>query len=152
MAVILPRLPEADVACIDTRPGDNGGEARDGEHPIERFSTGVGAGSNDETQQADKTGKADSDQGPTRLINVSEDLRRLATICESGDGARGAVDGRVANGQYSDENYGVHDAGYGGDLGVLDRNDEWGGISVRGGATVEELGVVVWNDTADNGE
>ena len=46
--IILPRRAEPDVAGIDRRPSDDGGEAGDGEHPVEGFGAGGCAAGADE--------------------------------------------------------------------------------------------------------
>lgn len=102
-----PGAAEADVAEANGRPREDGGEAGDGEQPVEhaRLLPEVGQ----EGKEAEEGGDEDGDEGPAASVDVAEDSGGLLEVGEGSEGSRGAKDGRVADRQDSDEDDGVHD-------------------------------------------
>lgn len=102
-----PGAAEADVAEANGRPCEDGGEAGDGEQPVEhaRLLPEVGQ----EGKEAEEGGDEDGDEGPAASVDVAEDSGGLLEVGEGSEGSRGAKDGRVADGQDGDEDDGVHD-------------------------------------------
>ena len=97
MAVILPGLAEADVACADTGPSDDRGETRDGQHPVEGLCSYVGARCDYKADEPKCGDHKDGYQWASRLINVAEDFGCLSAVGEGGHCAAGAVYGGVSN-------------------------------------------------------
>ena len=127
VAVVFPGLAEADVAGADAGPGDDGGEAGDGEHPVERLGPRGWASGDDEAEQSGGRSENDGEKRLAGDVDISEDFGGLAAI---GEGSGGAVDGTVAHRKHSDENHGIHDGRDGSDLGVFHGDDEGGGVGV----------------------
>ena len=87
VALQLPGAPEPDVAQADGGPVEDGGEARDGEHPVEGLRARVAARRDDVADEAKGGGEEDGDEGPARAVNVAEDFGRLAAVGKRGDRA-----------------------------------------------------------------
>ena len=151
VALQLPGAPELDVAQADGGPVEDGGEARDGEHPVEGLRARVTARRDDVADEAKGGGEEDGDEGPARAVNVAEDFGRLAAVGERGERAGWAVDGGVADAEDGDHDDYVHDWGDYGDAGVLDGDDERGGVGVGAATAVEEIGVVIGDQAANDG-
>jgi len=87
VALQLPGAPEPDVAQADGGPVEDGGEARDGEHPVEGLRARVTARRDDVTDEAEGGGEEDGDEGPAGAVDVAEDFRRLAAVGKRGERA-----------------------------------------------------------------
>lgn len=150
MTLLLPPVAEANVRETDGTPGEDRRQPGNGQHPPERFS--LLRGCREVPEETKECRDSDTDHGATTTINVREDTGSLTLLGESGEGTRGAVDGRVTDGQDSNHDNNVHDAGENLDTGILNGNDErrCRGISTRRAAEKARLGV--GNQQSDEGE
>ncbi len=140
MPLKAPCAAEADVCEADGAPGEDAGETGEGLHPDKGGGRFFADG--DEGEEAEGGGEADGDEGPALAVDVGEHLGGLALFGEGAEGARGAVDGGVADGEDGDHDDDVHDGVEAFDAGVCDGDDEWGGFGVGGrGADQARVGV-----------
>ena len=128
VALLRPAATEADVREADAAPGEDGREAREREHPVERVS--LPFRSCKEGQETEHGGEANGDHRAAFAVDVGEDSGRLVLFCQRGESATAAVDGGVADGEDGDHDYGVEDGGEAFDAGVDDGDDEGGGCRV----------------------
>ena len=96
VALHAPALAEADMCQADGTPGEDGRQTGKCKHPVERFTGLVGSGQ--VSEKSDDGGEADGDEGTAFAVNVGEDFGSLILFRERRESARGAVDGRVADG------------------------------------------------------
>ncbi len=145
----FPGFAEADVREADGAPSQNRGKTGDGLHPGK--CTVFGTGSREECEEAKGGGDDDGEEGAALAVDVGEEAGGLALVGEGGEGARGAVDGGVADGEDGDHDDDVHDGVEACDSGVVDGDDKGGGFGVRR-ELADEAGVGVGNQKADEGE
>lgn len=105
-------------------PGEDTGQAADGQHPVESVDLSLLACRDNVADQSHRRGRDDRYQGSARTVDVAENLGGLSHVRQGSQSAAGAVDGRVAHGQHGDEDDGVHDGGDGLDAGVSDGDNE----------------------------
>ena len=148
-ALHFPGLAEADVGQADGAPGEDGGEAAEGEHPGEGVV--LFGGSGEVGEEAEAGGEEDGHERTAALVDVGEDPRRLVLLGEGGKGAGGAVDGGVADREDGDHDDDVHDRVQALDAGVEDGDDEGGGVGI-GRVSADEASVRVGHEEADENE
>ena len=145
----LPRAAVADVRQADGAPGEEGGEAGEGEQPVEgRVALGR---EGDVGQQAEDQGDHERDPRTAVLVDLGEDLGRHAVQRERLDRARRAVGARVRDGDDGDGDDGVDDGGEDFNAGQDAGAHEWRVLGV-GAAGSRELFVVGGDDEAEEEE
>lgn len=85
MALYAPALAEADVREADGAPGEDGGEAGDGQHPVE--CVGLFAGGGEEGEEAQDGGDDDGEEGATFAVDVGEESWGLTLFGQGGEGS-----------------------------------------------------------------
>ena len=85
MALQAPGATEADVGEADGAPGENGGEAGEGEHPVEGVFLLVAGG--EVGEETDGGGEDDGEDGTAFAIDVAEEGGGLSLFCKCGEGA-----------------------------------------------------------------
>lgn len=80
-----PRAAEADVAEADGGPCEDGGEAGNGEEPVQHGALLFEIG--EEGEEADECGDEDGYEGSATFVDVAEDLGRLSEVGEGGEGS-----------------------------------------------------------------
>ena len=83
--MVAPGLAEADVREADGAPGEDAGEAGEGEEPVEGGLLGGGGG--EEGEEAHGGGEHDAEEGAALAVDVGEEARGLALFGEGGEGA-----------------------------------------------------------------
>lgn len=134
----------------DRAPGKDGRQPGDGQHPVESFA--LFRGGREVAEKTDECGEGDTDHGTTATIDVGEDAGSLALLGEGGEGTRGAVDGRVTDGEDGDHDNDVHDGWEDGNAGIVNGDDEGRGGSISAGGATKKTGLVVWDEETDEGE
>lgn len=104
-----PGAAEADVAETDAAPGEEAGEAADGNEPVKDFALVLEV--DEISEQAYGEGEEDGCEGAALAVDVGEDLGRVRLLCQRSESARCAKDGGVADADDGNEDDGVHDAG-----------------------------------------
>lgn len=150
VAMVRPRLAEADVAEADAAPGEERGEAGQRQQPVEDGGAiGVEVDVGEQTKDEDD---GDAGEGPPRAVDVGEDLGGVALLGEGGEGAAAAVDARDADGDDGDEDDDVHEGVEAAEPGVLADEDEGACVDVAVGVGAEEVLVVRGDEQADEEE
>ncbi len=121
-------------------PSQNGGKTGDSLHPGEGAVFGVG--SCEESEETESGGDDNGKKGAALPVDVGEEAGGLALICKGGQSSRGAVNGRVANGEDSDHDDDIHDRVKSCNSSIVYGNDEGGGLGVRSGLAYK-VGVVI---------
>ena len=85
VALEAPGATKSNVCEADGAPGENGGEAGDGEHPVESVFLLLTSG--EIGKEADSSGEDDGEDWSAFTIDVAEEGRGLSLFCESGEGA-----------------------------------------------------------------
>lgn len=143
----LPSSAHADVSQADGGPDQDEGKTSEGEEPSEDV-TALGREAN--VSQETK-GKLDDD-APERaalLVDVGEELGGHVALGHGLHAAGRAVGARVGDAKNGDGDDGVEDGGQDLDLGVLDGEDEGGGLGVGTAGTHQAL-IVGADDQAKN--
>lgn len=122
MALELPCAAEADVRRADAAPREDGREAREREHPVERLLLFVSGG--EEGKEAQHRGNDDCVQRPAFAVDVCKESWSLPLLRQCRQRTRTAIDGRVANTENRDHDNDVHHRGEGLDAGIFDRDHE----------------------------
>lgn len=142
-----PGAAEADVAQADAAPGEEAGEAADGDEPVKDFALLLEV--DEVREQAHGEGEEHGDERAALAVDVGEQLGGVGLLGEGGERARGAEDGGVADGDDGEEDDGVHDAGEDGVAHGLDGDDKRARGGVDGGLGAEEARVVVRDEERD---
>ena len=82
VALGLPALPEADVREADGSPREDGGEAREGQHPGKGHLLLRRGG--DECNETEGGGEKDRDHGAAFAVDEGEEAGRLVLLCQRG--------------------------------------------------------------------
>lgn len=148
-AVVLPGLTETDVCETDAAPDEEVGDTGQSQQPGE---DGLALrGLVYEGQEGERDLQGDTPDRTALLVDVCEELGGHLVLCQSLDGTAGSVGGRVGDTEHGEGDDGVHDGGQAADTGLLDRDDEGGGLGVGAGRTEQELGVAGDDEADDEG-
>lgn len=150
VALDVPGATEANVSKADGAPGEDRGETRQCQHPVEGLVLLAGGG--EEGEETEDRSEGNTGHGTAAAVNVGEDVGSLALLGERGEGTRGTVDGRVADGQDSNHNDHVEDVGEDLDAGILNGDDEGRGGDIDHGGGRGEAGLGVGDQETDDGE
>jgi hypothetical protein len=147
MALNLPCLSESNVAETDTGPGEEGGETREGEEPVEYGSTfsgqvDVGDGTKDQDGE-------NGEQGSTRLVDVGEAPGSESSLGHGGQSSGTSVDAGKTDGQDGDTDGGVDEVVETLDACSLEDEDERRGGGVVAAASQESIVGVGDQETDD---
>lgn len=143
----LPGLTETNVCNTDREPGEQCGETRQSDEPVEDLGADVG---NVDVRKRSKG--ADEDEGPERttgLVNVHEALGGVASLGKRSQGTRSGVDTRQTDGKNGDTDRDVQEVVDAVDPGLVHHDDERRELGTLG-LTVDELGLVVRDGEADD--
>lgn len=146
VALPLPSGAEANMRETDAAPGEDRGEARKRQHPVESGS--LLAGSSEEGEKTNDRGESYGHDWATFAIDVPKNLGRLILIRERGESTCAAIDGGVADGKHGNHDDSVEDRRQTADSGIHNGNDEWRGPGV-GGRAADESPVVVWHQKSN---
>lgn len=144
----LPCLTETNVGDANGEPGEEGGETRKSEEPVEDSSTDVG-GQVDVGDGGEAEDEDERVERATGLVDVGEEPGGIASLGESGKGTRTCVDTRETNGKNRDTDGDVDEVVHAVDTGLVHDNDEGGDV---GTFSVKETWVVVGNSETDDKE
>lgn len=95
------------MADADGAPRNDGGQAGDGHEPVENSALLGEVG--EEGDETKGTGDCNCNKRAAFAVDVAEDLRSLAEVCESGECTRRTKHGRVSDREDSREDDCVHD-------------------------------------------
>jgi hypothetical protein len=150
VAVVLPRVPEADVGEADAAPGEEGGETGEGLQPVE--GDGAAGGQGHESQG----GPGDDEQGREErtagAVNVAEEPGGVTLLGKRAERAGTTVDTGETDGDDGKHDDDVGEVGEADDTGPLGDDDERRGGHVDVAAVSEKSGVVVVDEETDEGE
>lgn len=107
MAVVGPRLAETDVSEANGAPGEDGGETRERQQPIKH--DGAGSVEVDVSQRAEDEDSDNRGHRPARLVDVGENLGRIALLSQGSEGTRSTVNTRHTNRQNRHKDDNVHE-------------------------------------------
>ena len=145
----LPRAAVADVGQVDGSPGEEGGESRQGQQPVESDATLWCQG--DVCEESEDQRKSQGNVWATVLVNAGEDPWCHAVESQSLDGTGGSVGTGVGDGDDGKSDNGVEDVWHDGDIGQAAGADHWGVLGVGSGCALEGW-VIRRDDEAEDEE
>ena len=122
----LPRSSESDVGDADGQPGEQCGETRQGDEPVEHGATDIG-----KVDVGDGAKDEDGNQRPERstgLVDVGEDARGVTGLGEGGEGSGTGVHAGETDREDGDADGGVDQVVKTVDTGPSDDNDKGGDL------------------------
>lgn len=149
VAVVGPGLAEADVGEADGAPGEQSGQRRQREEPVEhnlalRVKVDVGQQTKDEND-------AHRVEGTAGAVDVGEDLGGVALLRKGSEGTGATVDSRHSDGKNRHENGNVHEVIESLEAGVLADEDKGRGVHIVGRGS-EKVGVTSVDEETDEEE
>lgn len=149
VAVVGPGLAEADVGEADGAPGEQSGQRRQREEPVEhnlalRVKVDVGQQTKDEND-------AHRVEGTAGAVDVGEDLGGVALLRKGSKGTGATVDSRHSDGKNRHENGNVHEVIESLEAGVLADEDKGRGVHIVGRGS-EKVGVTSVDEETDEEE
>ena len=146
--VVLPRGAESNVSEADAAPGEERGEARQGEKPVKH---GRALGSKrDVGEETEEDDDADTRKRAAGAVDVGEDLGGVSLLREGCQSTRAAVDSGDADREDRNENDDIHERVETLQPGILAHENEGRGVCISIGViAVEKVGVVVRDQETD---